>query len=620
MAESTRKRCLISIAGMLVLFGFVAQTCAAAVVVPCNTSALIAAIINANATGGSTTLMLATGCVYTFTTPYSPSPPAPATGGYWYGPNALPAIQSTLTIQGNGAILQVSASPTTPPMRFFYVSGGSPFGIAAGNLTLRDLQLQGGLARGGNSHLGGGGAGMGGALFNQGVLTLDSVTLYANIAQGGGDPGGASQAGGGGIGQDANGNNGGGFGVGFVVESNLSTGGAGSFAGGGGGGGGGFLPGSNGASAFTANGGSGGGAGDSGGAGGSIVGVSAGGNAGDGGGGGTGSNGSAAGGSGGGFGFGGQPGNSVGGGGGGGIGGGGGASASSGGGGGGFGGGGGGTTSGTAGGGNGGFGGGGGAGSASAAAGGQGGFGGGSAGTSGGGGAGMGGAIFNDAGTLSLVNTTLTGNQALGGIASGGAQSGSGFGSAIFNLNGSVQITFSTIAKNTATGYNGAPSGAIYSLAYGRNIAFGSPVFATLAIDNSIVFGNIDSAVASASDIVNYQQSAASGDAASLAFAGNNIVGAFSNAGQPATGTIPLTTDPQLGPLAINAAINGAIDPPQTMAIANTSPAYNAAPSCGTTTTDERGVSRPQGPTCDLGAYELLDPDYIFADGFEIVQ
>ena len=35
-----------------------------------------------------------------------------------------------------------------------------------------------------------------------------------------------------------------------------------------------------------------------------------------------------------------------------------------------------------------------------------------------------------------------------------------------------------------------------------------------------------------------------------------------------------------------------------------------------TQATDQRGVSRPQGAGCDIGAVEIL-PDRIFADGFD---
>ena len=64
--------------------------------------------------------------------------------------------------------------------------------------------------------------------------------------------------------------------------------------------------------------------------------------------------------------------------------------------------------------------------------------------------------------------------------------------------------------------------------------------------------------------------------------------------------------DPQLGPLQANGG------PTQTMAPSATSPVADAIPAgtngCGTTIkTDQRGVHRPQGPGCDIGAYETGD-------------
>src|SRR5208283_322947 len=125
---------------------------------------------------------------------------------YWYGPNALPPIAADITIEGNGARLQ---RITTNGLRFFYV-GADPNNPATtnynspgpGKLTLRHLTLAGGLSAGGTG--GGGGAGMGGAIFNQGFLLLDSVTLRDNTAQGGAGGGtgfaGAPAANGGGLG------------------------------------------------------------------------------------------------------------------------------------------------------------------------------------------------------------------------------------------------------------------------------------------------------------------------------------------------------------------------------------------------------------------------------------
>ena len=96
------------------------------------------------------------------------------------------------------------------------------------------------------------------------------------------------------------------------------------------------------------------------------------------------------------------------------------------------------------------------------APGGVGGFGGGSGGVgryevggAGGGGAGLGGGIFVKAGSLTLVNDTFTGNEAIGGLAGtggGAASPGDGFGGAVFAVNGTVAITFVTLSGNIAQG------------------------------------------------------------------------------------------------------------------------------------------------------------------------
>jgi len=133
-----------------------------------------------------------------------------------------------------------------------------------------------------------------------------------------------------------------------------------------------------------------------------------------------------------------------------------------------------------------------------------------------------------------------------------------------------------------------------------------------LTIANSIVFGQVGN------DIVNAVVAGPTypnpTNNSTLEFIGANIVGALNNQAtlNPAS-TVPITSDPQLSPLATD----NAPDAPQTLAISDTSPAYNAAVgSCPAT--DERGVARPQFGNCDLGAYELRPfDDRIFADEFE---
>ena len=58
-------------------------------------------------------------------------------------------------------------------------------------------------------------------------------------------------------------------------------------------------------------------------------------------------------------------------------------------------------------------------------------------------------------------------------------------------------------------------------------------------------------------------------------------------------------TDPLLGPLQNNGG------PTETHALSVGSPALDAIPSDACLATDQRGVARPQGPGCDIGAFEL---------------
>jgi hypothetical protein len=60
-----------------------------------------------------------------------------------------------------------------------------------------------------------------------------------------------------------------------------------------------------------------------------------------------------------------------------------------------------------------------------------------------------------------------------------------------------------------------------------------------------------------------------------------------------------VNANPQLGPLQSNGG------PVETQALAPSSPAVNAGSGVGCPATDARGVARPQGPGCDIGAFEL---------------
>jgi hypothetical protein len=168
-----------------------------------------------------------------------------------------------------------------------------------------------------------------------------------------------------------------------------------------------------------------------------------------------------------------------------------------------------------------------------------------------------GGAIDNDA-TVVVSNSTFTGNQG-----------GSNGGGAIQNF-GTARITASTLSGDSSL--------------YGAEIhTFGAT--ATTTVSRSIVADGHQGANCSPAVVdggYNIDTAASCG---------------FSNANQ-SRGATPSG----LGPLAAHGG------PTATMAIAKSSAALNAIPigSACTPGADQRGVARPQGTGCDIGAFELV--------------
>jgi len=150
--------------------------------------------------------------------------------------------------------------------------------------------------------------------------------------------------------------------------------------------------------------------------------------------------------------------------------------------------------------------------------------------------------FYNNAPDGTVTNTTIGGNT-----------SGTG-GGGILYAGHSLALTNVTVTANTANGGNSG--GGVYIAATGTTI------------NDSIVSGN----TAASSPDINGSYNGA-----------NNLIG--SNA--------------LLAPLALNAP-----GTTQTYALLPGSPAIDAGNNTNCTTTDQRGVSRPQGATCDAGAYE----------------
>jgi len=556
----------------------------------------------AGSAGAVNTIVLQSGATYVLTQADQPEA-GHMDRASWYGPNGLPPIASSIVIEGNGATIERTGSAR---FRLFFVGAdaNNPNYVTPGpgSLTLRNVTLSGGLAQGGTSTNGGGGggAGMGGAIFSQGTVVIDHSTLTANTAQGGEINGSYSTGGGGGIGTDATGYSAGGFGPGTFGGAAGGATGAVRY---GGGGGGGFVTTDTGGTATGAVGGNGGGTSTGLGGRGAINSTTAA-SGGDGsGGGGFGRGTTVAGAAGGAFGVGGDRSNyqfngsgyDHGGAGGGGVGGGGGYADNTGdgwpdGAGGGFGAGGGSD------GGAGGFGGGGGS------YGGAGGFGGATTQTAdahGGGGAGMGGAIFNMQGRLTVRDSTFATNSAIGG-SDQVADQGKGIGGAVFNMSGTFQASGSTFAGNTGAYYGRQ----IYNIVYdGATTRAAQTTLRDTIVANGI--GSMAWPADVTSDKTTYisppNQGTATVDVSQFDLVTSTP---FAQEQGVVLGT-PLSADPRLGALANNGGLT------QTMALGSGSPAIDAGdPMCLDVSgvplgTDQRGVPRPQGKACDLGAFEV---------------
>jgi CSLREA domain-containing protein len=166
--------------------------------------------------------------------------------------------------------------------------------------------------------------------------------------------------------------------------------------------------------------------------------------------------------------------------------------------------------------------------------------------------------------TLSVENSTISGNSAL---------IGGGLFIQTEESSNEPVIRYTTIANNVALSLVGA-GGAI----------FVNPGSVDLTSTRNIIYGNTGSPACYPSggwisDGYNVLQDAT---------CGNN-------------GTDLIGTNPLLGPLADNGG------PTFTHALLQNSPAIDAAPCLPTVVTDQRGVSRPQGDSCDIGAFEFGD-------------
>ncbi|GIV85160.1 MAG: hypothetical protein KatS3mg052_2167 [Candidatus Roseilinea sp.] len=210
---------------------------------------------------------------------------------------------------------------------------------------------------------------------------------------------------------------------------------------------------------------------------------------------------------------------------------------------------------------------------------------------------GAGGGAYNDAsGTLESISSTLRNNSAaLGGGLYNDGQAKFLYSALVSNvassLGGGAYNAAALESINSTFSANGAPNGGGL-----RNVG------GTAYLTHTTVASNTQGAGVSLSSGLVQVASAL------LAYnAGGNCNTALTGVGNSLSsdatcGVTILNTNPLLQPLALNGG------PTLNHALSAGSPAINAAIACGASD-DQRGVPRPQGLACDLGAFERELPD-----------
>jgi len=224
-----------------------------------------------------------------------------------------------------------------------------------------------------------------------------------------------------------------------------------------------------------------------------------------------------------------------------------------------------------------------------------------------------GGGLYNDGGTISVIDSTISNNTAVwfGGAVENDVGEMTISGSTIIGNSsgvyggidnyGTMEVLNSTIYNNTST-YNCGPSGIFNS----------SPADGALEIINSTIVGNRgnvgngDNCYGGGTGDINFKNSIVADSIAlsNCAVYGGFAAGTTNNISTDdscgiAGFTQKSTAELALGPVQDNGG------PTQTIALLAGSAAIDAADDTSCPSVDQRGVTRPKGPHCDIGAYEL---------------
>ncbi len=204
-----------------------------------------------------------------------------------------------------------------------------------------------------------------------------------------------------------------------------------------------------------------------------------------------------------------------------------------------------------------------------------------------------GGGVLNVGGSLTIENSTVAGNAGGaggpgGGLTGSGGNGGDGGGIAVMSAAG--QVLDATVADNGVGGGGpgGSPGGRQGVSGYGGGVfVLSSKAADMLGIKNTIVASSVG--------------------AGCVAVGGRGISDRGHDLSYPDKSCPGNHGNPRLGPLGSNGG------PTSTIALGSGSAALNRVPrSAGCPSADQRGVRRPQGAGCDIGAYEVALPAISF--------
>jgi hypothetical protein len=214
------------------------------------------------------------------------------------------------------------------------------------------------------------------------------------------------------------------------------------------------------------------------------------------------------------------------------------------------------------------------------------------------------GAVIGPSGTFTMRASTVSGNTAHSDAPGGTAIAHAG-GVQLNGASAHALIQNSTIAFNQATSTG--------SSAFAGGGGLESSGVQTVTITNATVANNHSSErggglEAAGVTTTTLEATILAGNTApdgpdckgNVASAGHNLLGNDTNCTFASQSSDKVNKPAKLGPLHANGG------PTQTMAVLTGSPALNAIPKAACALpTDQRGIKRPQGPACEIGAFEL---------------